>query len=374
MKNKIMGLSSFIIFLSFLSSCFIDIPSTETQFNDPNLFVPPVVNHKNNDSIWPLINIDTKRNSIFNSFDYNVYTIVSAKYHLGFPDLTKYNNTWFITMRFSEGHMPEKISYAIIYKSQDLENWEQEQIFIQEGFDIRDPKLLIADNTLYIHFNSTTINPYGEIRHDYISKYNPRTKSWEQAIRINKNSNLKSWFWRITYNQGKFYTAGYSGGQLRLFESDNGINFHELYHFDSPGILSEATLRFSNKKAYILIRVNKGGETLFGVADENDLKNWTINTLPIFEIGGPNFLFYKDMVLLSGRNISKTCLYYYDPSSHQLKDTGIIFPAGGDTGYPGMYLENDILYILYYSAANSGSRPIVNSLNLAVIDLNQILN
>lgn len=367
--NINLSYASVIVLIIFLSSCFKDVPITEVLINNSNIYVPPVLNSNSSDSTLKLISIELKDNSVNKFTNYQIRNILSSNYHLGFPDFTKFNDTWFISFRYSDGHITDKSGYAVIYKSTDLINWEFEQIFTQNGFDIRDPKLLVADNKLFVHFNSTTINPYGETRNDYISEYNLNTGTWNKAIKINKNTNLKSWFWRISYFEGSFYTAGYSQGQLKLYKSPNGTNFIEIYDFNSEKYLTEATLRFYNKKAYILIRVSKD-ETLFGVADEKDLTNWSFKNLPIIEIGGPNFLFYEDFVLLSGRNINTTSLYYYNIKDELLRDFKIYFPSGFDTGYPGMYIENDKLYLLFYSAGDPLNK---NSINLAIVDLSNTI-
>lgn len=361
------------ILILLFNSCFKDVPTSIEQQNDPNIYVPQVNNFKFADSISNLIYHGINGNTIANSNNHKVYTILSSEYHLGFPDITKFENNWYVSLRLSEGHMPEKMGNVLIYKSNDLKKWELEQVYTQNGYDIRDPKLLVANNKMYIHFNSTTISPYGESRNDYISEYNQYSKKWNNATKINKNSDKKSWFWRITYHNGKFYTISYSAGKIQLFESSNGIDFKPIYNYDSNSILTESTLRFHDYKAYILIRVNRGGETLLGVSDENSLTSWTFKTLAINEIGGPNFLFYNNYIFLSGRNIDRTSLFSYNLNTSLFTDTGLSFPSGGDTGYPGMLIENDILYLVYYSAANPGSRKISNSINLAIIDMKSLV-
>ena len=349
-----------------MQSCLIDVPpSPASQKNDPDVIIPPVVNSSINDSVASLIEYkDTATIFLSGTINNKVQTILKSTYHLGFPDLIRYRNTWFASMRFSEGHLPVNFGHVIIFKSNDLKTWVPEQIFTQNGYDLRDPKLFIADDILYVHFNSTTINPYGDIRNDYISKYSSFSNSWEPAQKINKNTNMKSWFWRITYFDGTFYTGAYKYGEpLKLFNSIDGINFKEIFKFNLDGYLSESTLRFYDEQAYILIRV-KDKNTLFGKSNENDLTTWAFNELPIKELGGPNFLKYENIFLIGGRSNNKTILYYYNYSSNKLKEL-FILPSVQDNGYPGMYLENDILYVLYFSGSTMGKHLI----NVAVIDL-----
>lgn len=362
----------FLIFYAFfLQSCLIDLPpSPESLVNDPTVIVPDVTNSVVPDSIGSTIIYPQNNEMLFRGTYGDVKTISESSFHVGFPDLIKYKGTWYMSMRYSEGHLPKKIGYVIIAKSKDLELWENEQVFIQEGYDLRDPKFFIAKDSLYVHFNSTTINPYGDIRNDYISKYKGKSGEWNPAKMINKNTKLKSWFWRITYNEGLFYTAAYKGGEpLRLFSSADGTNFTEIYEFDIKGRTTEATLRFYEDKAYLLLRM-EDGDALFGEAPKNNLTDWNFKSVNIYRFGGPNFLEYKNAFLLGGRdhNINKTKLYTYNHHSNSLNEI-ITFPSVLDTGYPGMIIEGNFLYFLYFSGAPNSRHRI----NLAVIDLEKTI-
>ncbi len=367
--KKIFPHSNAIVFcIISLQSCLIDVPpSPASQKNNPQIAVPPVINFAVDDSISALIEYKDITTHLSSSpVDSLVRPVLRSNYHLGFPDIVKYKDTWYISVRFSEGHLPINFSHVIIFKSIDLKTWVPEQIFTQEGYDLRDPKLFVADNTLYVHFHSTTINPYGDIRNDYISKYSIFSNSWETAQKINKNTNMKSWFWRVSYFDGTFYTGAYQYGEpLKLFNSIDGINFEEIYKFNLKGSLTESTIRYYDKQVYILIRV-KDKNTLLGKANENDLTTWVFNELPIKELGGPNFLKYENNFLIGGRSNNKTTLYYYNYSTNKLKEL-FILPSVQDNGYPGMYIDNDLLYIVYYSGSNTGKYLI----NLVIINLNE---
>jgi hypothetical protein len=173
-------------------------------------------------------------------------------------------------------------------------------------------------------------------------------------------------FWRISYFDGTFYTGAYRYGEpLKLFNSIDGINFEEIYKFNLEGNLTESTIKYYDKQVYILIRV-KDRNTLLGKANENDLTTWAFNELPIKELGGPNFLKYENNFLIGGRSNNKTTLYYYNYSTNKLKEL-FILPSVQDNGYPGMYIDNDLLHIVYYNGSNTGKYLI----NLVIINLNE---
>ncbi len=363
-------ISVLLLFLVAFQSCLVDIPpSPGTQKNHQQIVIPLVLNSHINDSILSLISFTKNDEASVITFNTKITAIASSNLHLGFPDFVKFKGTWYVSMRFSEGHMPTEFGDVIIFKSNDLKKWEPEQVFMQKGYDLRDPKFFIANSILYVHFHSTTINPYGETRNDYISSYDESTKKWNPAIKIDKNTNLKSWFWRITANESTLYTTAYMNGEpLRLFTSTDGKNFNEKWKFDLKGLATETTLRFYEDNLYAIIRM-EDGNALFGRTNKENPINWEFKNVNIHRFGGPNFLKYKDVFLLGGRDYktNKTKLYTYNYGTNTLNEI-YTFPSVLDTGYPGMIIENDFLYLVYFSGATNGKHLI----NLVVMDLTAI--
>lgn len=340
-------------------SCKTDI-QTLGSLNDPTIVVPEVANQAVNDSISHLLNYSggiAEKNDTF-----SVVTIVKSKYVLDFPDLIKYNNVWYMTMRFSDGHVANIFGHVIVSSSNDLKVWKPEQIYMQPGYDLRDPKLF-SDGNLRVHFNSTTIYPYGNIRNDFIGEFQNDSVIWGRAIMINKNTYVKSWFWRITFYNNTYYTCGYLGGNpLKLYTSTDGLDYETNFHFSLNDSPSEATLRFGDQYAYVIIRLN--GFAVLGRSAINNLRDWELSSLPWQNIGGPNFLIYKNYLLISGRINNKTMLYSYNLQNKEIKEM-ITLPTISECGYPGLYIEDDMLYLVYYTGASNNEYAI----NLASINL-----
>lgn len=350
-KKKIsISLTLFALCALLFESCLVDIPTpANIPVNDPKIIIPPVFNSTLNDSINSFISYS---NIILKSTDNSIETreIINSKYHIAFTDLIKYNGTWYVVFRLSDGHVATNFGHIIIAKSENLEKWESEQIYTQNDYDLRDPKLFIKDSVLCIHFHSTTIRPYAESRNDYIAKYDLENNRWEKAIKINKNTNEKSWFWRLTEHNDKIYTIAYRGGEpLKLFTSNNGTDFNEQHRFgDIQGRASETTLRFDNDTVYALIR-REGEGALLGKSLASDVTHWTFIDFPWVSMGGPNFLIYKHKLLITGRINGQTKLYNYSLNSNTLTQIGSLPGGFNETGYCGMFLEEDLLYLAYYT-------------------------
>lgn len=355
MKNLILLLLLFV-------ACKKDNNPFLSKTNNPNISIPLVINSNVSDSIAGLFayhNVEIK------SFNTETYKIVTSKLHLAFTDLIKYNNEWFITFRLSDAHVANNFGHIIICKSKDLIKWESEQIFIQKDFDLRDPKFLIKDSTLFIHFHSTTIRPYGESRNDYISQYDFNKKSWNRAILLNKNTSNKSWFWRLTEYNDTIYTISYMTGEpLRIYMSRDAFEFKEIYEFNIDGKPSEVTLRFRNDTAYAIIR-REGLHALLGKSTVSNITHWEFETLPWITFGGPNFLINNDNLLITGRVNGQAKLFnHYLTES---KQTELFTLKGGinEMGYCGMFIEDKNLFISYYTGTEDGGY----SINLSKVNI-----
>jgi hypothetical protein len=348
-KSRII-LTLFALCALLFESCLVDIPTpANSPVNNQKIIIPPVFNSALNDSINSFISYS---NTILKSADNSIETreIINSKHHLAFTDLIKYNGAWYVAFRFSDGHVATNFGHIIIAKSENLERWESEQIYTQNNYDLRDPKLFIKDSVLCIHFHSATINPYAESRNDYIAKYDIENNRWGKAIKINKNTNEKSWFWRLTEHNNKVYTIAYRGGEpLKLFISNNGTDFNEQFRFENiQGRASETTLRFDKDTVYALIR-REGEGALLGKSSVSDMTQWTFIDFPWVSMGGPNFLIYKDKLLITGRINGQPKLYSYSLNSNTLTQIGSLPGGFNETGYCGMFLEEDILYLAYYT-------------------------
>lgn len=341
------------LFYIFLFTALVYSCQSEDQiYNDINISVPPVINSNVSNSIEASLsysnNVAISKGAFFD------FTVVNSEHHIAFIDIIKYQGVWYIAFRFSDDHVAKEFGHIIICKSEDLKSWKSEQVFVQNGYDLRDPKFIIKNDILYTYFNSTTISPYGAIRNDYISKYDMNKGTWENSIKINKNTLEKSWFWRLTKYNDTVYTMAYKGGMpLKLYKSANLEDFVGGYALDIPGRVSESTIRFKNDSAFALIR-RENEEAFLGVSSLDNITDWKLSTLPWISMGGPNFVFYKEKLLITGRVNGKTTLFSYSLDSKIIKEIRRLPGGMKETGYCGMYVEDNLLYLAYYTGIENG--------------------
>lgn len=281
--------------------------------------------------------------------------------HQAFTDLVYFDNQFFLTYRESNSHVYGKDGVIKVYNSEDAENWNLVTEFSVSGFDLRDPKFSVNENELelYIHGSKYKNQDLIEFR-DYSSKYSS-TNGWQklQSVvldnlkdNISKVTGNEAWPWRITWYNKTAYTFGYSlDHKLDLYTSTDGLFFKGSNTLVSKNdfVGGEATIRVDDKGVfYAIIR----SQNLLLAKSTDNNKSWQIfDKIRVFAFGGPNFVFYNNKMLITGRDsdLMQVVLYSYDFDSKTYKKA-YVFPSAGDCGYAGMVIKDDELWVSYYSS------------------------
>ena len=161
------------------------------------------------------------------------------------------------------------------------------------------------------------------------------------------------------------WLASGSNDKTVLYKTKDGMEYNTLLtHIRPPGDKSnEHALSFDrNGKAYMLLRRDKpqaGNATngLLGMS-EYPYIDWEWKRMPI-RIGGPAMVVLPNGRLLacvrrylSGGN--KTELGFIDPDNGDYTPA-LRLPSNGDTSYAGMVIQEDKLWVSYYSSHQSKS-------------------
>ncbi|QSW87454.1 MULTISPECIES: sialidase family protein [Flavobacterium] len=308
------------------------------------------------------------------------------KKHKAFTDLVFFDDKWFLTYRESDKHIFGENGIVRIISSSNADDWDLAKIYKSDGFDLRDPKfsinnkklMLITHGTKYKMQNVSDPSEFKDFRADYNSDL-----GWEsfKDIYLDNNSNSidakikgnQTYPWRITWYKNRAYSFGYNFQQniFTFYLSDDGFNFTHINSI-SPieGYPSEATIRVNNDGLFYTIVRREYKTALLGISKDLGATWKWIDTIPINQFGGPNFIFYKDGILLSGRENNKLILGYYDLNVKKYKKI-MTFESGGDCSYPGMFQKDDFLWISYYSSHEqaTGSSIYLSRINLNKLEL-----
>lgn len=282
-----------------------------------------------------------------------------------FTDLTYFKDRWFLIFRESDSHAYGKNGIIKLYSRIDNENWKLIKIFEVDGVDLRDPKFSVDGHKLmvYIHgskYNNEELLSFSDYRSVNLSGTDfgdLEDVHLDNVKKVNsKVTGNEAWPWRITWYKNKAYTFGYTftpgSSVFDLYESINGKSFQgtNLIANTFP-FRGEATIRIDDKgQFYAIIRSR---DLILGkIIEEGTKKSFKVfNKIPVLSLGGPNFIFYKNKMLISGRDSEamKVVLYSYDLESDTYERLYEL-PSGGDCGYAGMVIKDDELWMSYYSS------------------------
>ena len=278
--------------------------------------------------------------------------------HNAFTDLFYFQNQFWCTFREAESHADSQGTIRLL-ASTDGAGWQSIVELTLDGVDLRDPKLCqTPDGRMMMLVGGSTPHNGGWSHQSYVT-FSKDGRSWGRLIPCLPAG---EWLWRVTWHGGRGYGAAYSYTDpadrtlpwiLNLFLTDDGIHYRLLTPLQISGHPNETTLRF-NLKGEMLALVRReevdNDEAYFGVSAA-PYNTWSWHNTGI-HLGGPNFVLDTHSRLWVGARVfseeeeNTALLALCDEGCKPL----ILLESGGDTGYPGMLIFDDILWMSYYSS------------------------
>ena len=305
-----------------------------------------------------------------------------------FTDLAYFKNRWFLIFRESDSHAYGKNGIINLYSRLDNENWKLIKTYQVDGIDLRDPKFSINDDQLMLYIHGSKYNneellsfsDYRSVNLEGINFGDLESVTLDNIKKVNsKVTGNEAWPWRITWYKDKAYAFGYTftagSSVFDMYESTNGIAFKGMNLIENTfPFRGEATIRVDDKgQFYAIIRSR---DLILGkIVDNGTKKSFKVfNKIPVLSLGGPNFIFYKNKMLISGRDSEamKVVLFSYDLDSDTYQRLYEL-PSGGDCGYAGMVIRDNELWMSYYSShernKSKHSNVYVQSIKLSSLGL-----
>ena len=226
--------------------------------------------------------------------------------HNAFTGLCSWNDQIVVVFRHASSHM----SFDGVIKvsaSKDGRHFDELSQISIDNYDLRDPKILNVDGTLYLYTGS--VDGADPSRKTTVSRLYTSTdgKNWQEKT----ISGLlpDSWLWGIHYNGKEFYGSAYirninNSGKTgaALYRSKDGANWEHF--FDVPR--SNANEIFldtdQNGTLYALVRNSDLPyyPQLLTIEDPEKPNTFSMRELP-FTLQGPFLKRFDDGVLLIGR-------------------------------------------------------------------------
>jgi len=286
--------------------------------------------------------------------------------HNAFTDLIRFDGRWFCTFREAEAHVGGDGRVRVLV-SKDCEAWTSAALLREGGVDLRDPKFSVTpDNRLMLVMGGSVYQGKTLMERQPRVAFSSDGTNWTAPRRILDKG---GWLWRVTWRKGRAYGVTYNSSSsnvsgnvtaadwtVKLFESDDGLDYRLLTRLEVPGRPNETTLRFmENGDCIALMRREGSGEDRSAWIGRSaaPYKDWQWHPAGM-QIGGPNF-----MVLPNGRMIAGGRHYGDKATGNKtfigdMSLTGVkldlILPGGGDCSYPGLVWDDGVLWVSYYSS------------------------
>lgn len=310
----------------------------------------------------------------------SITKIYDAEKHCAFSDLTKWSGNYYIVFRVSDNHAYTKDGVIKVLKSSDGMNWKPEVSYAASDLDLRDPKFCVKNNHLEVYAQGVRFNPDKTVKTARGVLFNADSgmfRETEPALIDYQGAPI--WPWRFSAYHSEAYSLAYNQ-DAKVFKLVGTTDYKTMNTICDLSNLdrnpSEGTIRFHNGNCYALIR--RTGPTLFGVSSLSNMCNFKWTELPLVGLGGPNFIFYDDNTLLiSGRDYaspdysyasSRTSLFVYKIKENKTYRV-LTLPSGGDTAYPGLYLNGNEIWISYHSTHEGSTKVYLAKAELTLSNL-----
>ena len=279
--------------------------------------------------------------------------------HNAFTDLIRFQQKWFCILREADSHVRGNGKIRLLV-SADGEQWKSAALLEDVGVDLRDPKLSITANGRLMAVMGGKIYESGRMvsRHSRVA-FSRDGHTWTKTVRVLKEG---EWLWRVGWQDGKAYGVSHRqlpakpGGKpkpysIRLFRSEDGIDYQLVRRLAVPGSPNETTVRvLDNGEMLALVRRGAGTRFAWIGSSPPPYKQWTWHDSK-HNVGGPNFIQLPDGSLWAGGRSypggAKTVLARMNRTSYE---PVLTLPSGGDNSYPGLAWHDGLLWMTYYSS------------------------
>ena len=284
-----------------------------------------------------------------------------------FTSLCKFKGRYYVAFREGRGHVFDENGKAEgkirILSSRNGRKWTSVLLVGEEGKDYRDPKLAVTPDgrlslsigvSVYVDQQFVTQSPYVSFSADGRTFTAPQTCTVEDS-----QDHQYDWVWRTTWHQGTGYAVDYYTRKdgtrgLALMQTKDALHYSLLTELQGPDYANETTIRFlSDGRMAMMVRRDGGDCMGYWAVSPAPYTQWDWKRMPM-RLGGPDFLMLSDEKVVATSRChhipgwATTSVYTGDAATGRFRQR-LVLPSGGDTSYCGMLVENDELWVSYYS-------------------------
>jgi hypothetical protein len=312
-------------------------------------------------------------------------------------DMVHWNGWFYLAYVSSPWHIGSHLSRVCIQRSRDARHWEFVRDFHMRGEDIRDPKLVGIGDALFLY----VLKNVGVVAEPCQTAF----CSTQDGIHWSDIQNIEpfGWlFWRPkTANGRDWYVAAYwhKHGKSILLHSQDGITWKQVSEIYNGDFNDETDIEFlSDGRLVVTARLEMNGSifghrqacTWVGIS-EPPYKTWTGIKCEQTRLDGPNLFSWNQKVYALGRrHLDRQKWMEYRGSLFGRKRTSLYevtlkglefvsdLPSSGDTGYPGVVIQQSTLFVSYYTNQPERDYPafvglfLPSQIRIAKLDLNKL--
>ncbi len=282
-----------------------------------------------------------------------------------FTSLIKFRKKFYCSFRSAERHVYGRDGVVKIISSRDGENWNEVSTISAPGYDLRDAQLsLTPDGRIQVNMGGSVYNgkkllagiPHVSFSNKRGSKFsNPTPVNMDVKIKTNYN-----WLWSVTWYNGVGYGSVYTMNDrqkeiadtipLHVVKTLNGIDYYTVTTLLMGGYPSEAVIRgIAEGEMLILIRRDREDKKAYLGSSNPPYTNWTFVEMP-FSLGGPEFIALDENHFIGGGRINGEYTGLFSFTREGEVKIILKLPSDRDSSYPGFVIENEKLYVSYYSS------------------------
>lgn len=308
------------------------------------------------------------RSKIHPELKMKLWAVVSNSLHNSNSDMIFWNGKFFLIHASSPFHFGTTECKLVLKQSLDAKHWEIVKLFSLINEDIRDPKLAVIKDKLFIYALKNVgfdPEPYDTV---WCSSVNGREWTEWKAV-----TGYNGWlFWRPKSLDGiTWYVPAYwwEHGKSILLKSADGIHWDKVSKIYEGLKNDETAIDFlPDGRMISTARLegtgnyfgDKTGCTLISTADY-PYKHWKNNKSYVTRLDGPVLFSHNKNLYAIGRYQPKIGFLTNQGSILSRKRTSVYLveenqlswlsdlPSAGDTSYGGVVLNDDYLYVCYYS-------------------------
>lgn len=301
--------------------------------------------------------------------DAEFWVVVDDGWHNAFIDMVRWREHFYLTYRKAPTHLGFG-SRVVVMRSPDARTWETLAELTVDGDDVRDPKLAIIHDRLFLYVlrnRGLFVRPCATLVATSIDGEN--WSAWREF-------QPAGWvFWRLTSRDEKEWHTVVSRKDHRLtalFRSQDGLNWSKISEVWDKEFHGEVGIAFTAPRELTGI-VRIAGPTIAsivgGSTDSTGIivtrepyHHWHFTRSDVARLDGSVLFWYGGALyavaryepeptgLLRRGNLTarkRTSIYRVEKDAlYYLTD----LPSGGDTAYPGAVVMGDDLYLCYYSS------------------------